>query len=271
MSVLPLSFSSVPQALCAQLAKLQLDVLTNSLSKAHFFLGTSVFLYKYNLTNNAALATYFSMLNRDTHNQRNSHHSKSPHLKPQPPRPLKLPLLPKPLPLLQPRLNHPLRLRHPPHLLPHPLKTLNIMPPQNPPTRDRNPLRIAHQTPHLHAHHQAPRLRLQQLRHPHTNLYTRLEIEMMQKQAHVHDIHLAVQTAQGQIPLVEDIGWEKCALQALPVAEEVVAELHELAVEVRAVDVFAARAVGDELPHVLREAAAEIEEGLVGVAQARDE
>ncbi len=94
---------------------------------------------------------------------------------------------------------------------------------------------------------------------------------MVQKQAHVHDVHLPVQPAQRQVPVVEDVGGEEGALERLAVAEEFEAELHELAVQVGAVDVLAAGAVADELADVLREAAAEVEEGVVRVAEARDE
>ena len=71
--------------------------------------------------------------------------------------------------------------------------------------------------------------------------------------------------------IIADVGWEECALERFAVAEEFVAELHELAVEVGAVDVLARAAVGDEFADVLGEAAAEVEEGLVGVAEAGDE
>ena len=95
---------------------------------------------------------------------------------------------------------------------------------------------------------------------------------MVQEKAEIHDVHLSVQPFEQQIPLVEDVGGEEGAFQTLAVAEQLEAEVHEFAVEVGAVDVFAPRAVGDEFAHVLREAAAEVEEGVAGVvAQAGNE
>ncbi|KAL8789029.1 MAG: hypothetical protein Q9195_007049 [Heterodermia aff. obscurata] len=131
------------------------------------------------------------------------------------------------------------------------------MPKQNPPTRNRNPDLIPHQTAHLHTHDQTPRLRFQQPDHALTNSNTGLEIEMMQKQAQVDDIHLTIQAPEQEVFfLVEDVAGEEGALERAPVAEELEAEVHEVAVEVRAVDVLRGGSVRDELAHVLREAAA---------------
>ena len=66
--------------------------------------------------------------------------------------------------------------------------------------------------------------------------------------------------------VVEDVDGEEGALEPLAVAEELVAELHEFAV-----DVLARGAVRDEFAHVLGEAAADVEEGSGGVAQAGHE
>ena len=94
---------------------------------------------------------------------------------------------------------------------------------------------------------------------------------MMQEQPQVHDVHLSVEAPQREVVIVEDVRGEKGALERLPVAEEFEAELHELAVEVGAVDVLAGGAVGDEFADILGKAAAEVEEGLGGVAEAGDE
>ena len=94
---------------------------------------------------------------------------------------------------------------------------------------------------------------------------------MVQKQAQVHDIHLAVEATEQEVVVVEDVGREECALERFAVAEEFVAEFHELAVEIGAVDVLAVGTVRDEFADVLSEAAAELEEGLVEVAEAGDE
>ena len=94
---------------------------------------------------------------------------------------------------------------------------------------------------------------------------------MMQEQAQVDDVHLAVQAPQQEVVVVQDVGGEKGTLEPLAVAEEFVAELHEFAVEVGAVDILARGAVGDEFADILGKAAAEVEEGLGGVAEAGDE
>lgn len=95
---------------------------------------------------------------------------------------------------------------------------------------------------------------------------------MMQEQPQIHHVHLAIQTPQQQILLVQDIGGEEGALEPLPVPEEFEPQLHELAIEVGAVDVLGAGAVVHEFADVLGEAAAEVEEGGGGVgAEAGDE
>lgn len=145
------------------------------------------------------------------------------------------------------------------------------MPEQDPPARNRYTLGIAYKATDLAPHDQTARLGLQQLRHAHANLDTGFEIPMVQEESHIDDVHLAIQAPQRKVVLIEDIGGEERALERLAVAEEFVPQLHELAVEVGAVDVLAFRTVRDELADVLREAAAEVEEGLVGVAEAVDE
>ena len=145
------------------------------------------------------------------------------------------------------------------------------MPEQHAPAGNGDRFRIAHQTTHLHPHDQTPRLGLQQPRHARANLDARFKVPVVQEETQIHHVHLAVQPPQQQILVVEDIGREEGALEALAVAEELVAEVHELAVEVGAVDVLAVGAVGDELADILAEATAEVEEGVVGIAEAGDE
>ena len=145
------------------------------------------------------------------------------------------------------------------------------MPEQDAPARNRDPLRVAHQTADLASHDQTAGLGLQQLGHAHADAHAGFKVEVVEEEAEVDDVHFAVEALEQEIALVEDVGGEEGALEALAVAEELVAELHEFAVEVGAVDVGARGAVGDELADILGEAAAEVEEGLVGVAQAGDE
>ena len=197
--------------------------------------------------------------------------SKPPNLEPQPPRPLNLPLLSKPLGPLQASLDLPLRPRQLPDLLPHLFKTDNVMPKQKAPAGNGDRFLIAHQTTHLHAHDQTPRLGLQQPRHARAKLDAGFKVPMVQEETQIHHVHLAIQPLQQQILVVENIGREEGALEALAVAEELEAEVHEFAVEVGTVDVLAVGAIGDELADILAEAAAEVEEGVVGVAEAGDE
>ena len=127
---------------------------------------------------------------------------------------------------------------------------------QNAPARNRDPDCITHQRTDLHAHNQRTRFGFQHLGDAHTHRDAGLEVEMMQKQAEVDDIHLAVHAAEQEILFVEDVAGEEGALEGFAIAEELEAEIHELAVEVGAVDVLGGRAVGDEFADVLREAAA---------------
>lgn len=94
---------------------------------------------------------------------------------------------------------------------------------------------------------------------------------MVQEKPQVNHIHLAVQAPEREVLVVEDVRGEERALERLAVAEELVAELHELAVQIGAVDVLAPGAVRHELADVLREAAAQVEQGVAVVAQAGDE
>ena len=97
------------------------------------------------------------------------------------------------------------------------------------------------------------------------------EVEVVEEEAEVDDVHFGVEAAQGQVAGVEDVGREEGGAQGAAVAEEGVAQLEELAVQVGAVEVLAPGAVGDELAHVLREAAAQVQEGVAGFAEAGDE
>lgn len=66
----------------------------------------------------------------------------------------------------------------------------------------------------------------------------------------------------------EEVRDDEAAAEGAVVAEEVVAEVDEARFEVEAVEVPRGGAVGDEFAQVLREAAAEVEEGLRGVVGA---
>ena len=133
------------------------------------------------------------------------------------------------------------------------------MPPQDAPAGDGDGLGITDQTADLDAHDQTAGLGFQEAGNARTNADTGFEVEVVQEEAEVDDVHFAVEALEQEVAVVEDVGGEEGALEGFAVAEEFVAQFHEFAVEVGAVDVFAAGAVGDEFAHVLGEAAAEVE------------
>ena len=130
------------------------------------------------------------------------------------------------------------------------------MPEEDAPARDGDAGRIADETTDLAPHDEAARFGFQQARDADADADAGGEVEVVEEEAHVDDVHFAVEASEQEVVVVEDVGGEEGGAEPLPVAEELVPELHELAVEVCAVDFVARRAVRDELADVLGEAAA---------------
>lgn len=142
--------------------------------------------------------------------------------------------------------------------MPHLLKTLGIM--------------FIHTSaglwPHLQRLHSTdllPRdqntlLRLQQSHNPLTGPSLPFQVPQMEKQPNLHNIHLALQLPQGS-SVLEDIRLHEVGAEGSLVEEQLIAQGQELRLQVSAVEIGGRRAIVNEFPQVLREAAAEIEEG----------
>ncbi|TAQ89301.1 hypothetical protein B7494_g2386 [Chlorociboria aeruginascens] len=169
-----------------------------------------------------------------------------------------------PVPMtFQADVNIPPRPRLLPHNLPHPPKTPLIMLKHATPTLLPQLQRLY--PPNLLPHNPPPAL----FQKPHdlqTGLDLPLESKEMQEHTRMHDINLALQQAHPP-PICngKDIAAEKAALKALPVAEQLVAQLQELGVEIHAMQVVGGRAVTHQFAQVLREAAAEVQQCAAGL------
>jgi hypothetical protein len=83
-------------------------------------------------------------------------------------------------------------------------------------------------------------------------------------------IHLPIQLPQFR-SRVKHIPRQKPGFEAVLVAEQRVAKVPELGAKVRAVEVLARAAVGDKLSDLGAETAAEVEEGVLVVFEARED
>lgn len=120
-----------------------------------------------------------------------------------------------------------------------------------------------HQIPHLPPQHHTPAHGPQQPHNPLARPPLSRIVKQMQEAPGIDDVDVAIQRTQ-RAPRIEDVALDKRAAERVAVAEQRVAQLPELAPQVAAVEVLAGRAVGREPPHVLPEAAAEVEELVVG-------
>ncbi len=92
----------------------------------------------------------------------------------------------------------------------------------------------------------------------------------MEKHARVQHIHLPIQLPQFR-SRVKHVPRQKLGFEAVLVAEQRVAQVPELGAQVRAVEVLARGAVGDKLSDLGAETAAEVEEGVLVVFEARED